>query len=60
MAKMKWKTKEEIEEEKDKQVPTVSELQAKIEQLQDEKKLADLAILELTEILLSGGLKGGE
>jgi len=59
MAKMKWKTKEEIEEEKDKQVPTVGELQAKIEQMQEDKKLSDLAIMELTQMLL-GVTKGGE
>lgn len=59
MAKMKWKTKEEIEEEKNTQAPTVGELQEKIEQMQEEKKLSDLAILELTQMLLRGA-KGGE
>lgn len=59
MAKMKWKTKEEIEEEKGKQAPTVGELQEKIEQMQEEKKLSDLALLELTQMLLRV-TKGGE
>ncbi|MEN0648923.1 hypothetical protein NSQ82_07820 [Caldifermentibacillus hisashii] len=58
MSKMKWKTKEEIEEGKGK-IPTVGELQAKIEQMQEEKKLSDLALLELTQMLLRW-TKGGE
>lgn len=59
MAEIKWKTKEEIEEEKGKQIPTVEELQSKIKNLEKEKKLSDLALLELTQMLLRG-TKGGE
>lgn len=53
MAEIKWKTKEEIEQEQNApQHPTIEELQAEIEQLREEKKMTDLALLELAEMIL--------
>lgn len=53
MAEIKWKTKEEIEEEQNvTRSPTIEELQTQIEQLREEKKMTDLALLELVEMIL--------
>lgn len=61
MAVIEWKSNEEIAEEQNKPLPpTVEELQSKIEQMEEEKKMTDLALLELTELILGRGLEGGE
>lgn len=51
MAKIEWESIEEVEKEQ-KRLPTTEELLAKIEEMEKEKKITDLALLELTEILL--------
>lgn len=55
MAKIPWKSKDE--EENKSKPPTLEErLQAEIEQLREEKKMTDLALLELVELVL-GNMK---
>ena len=59
MAKIIW---QEVQNDDDiffPPLPTTEELQAEIEQLREEKKMTDLALLELVEMIL-GGDEGGE
>ncbi|NLM38408.1 MAG: hypothetical protein GX202_09830 [Firmicutes bacterium] len=53
MAEIKWRTMEEIEAERNTPPPpTVEDLKAELEKLKEEKKMTDLALLELVEMLL--------
>lgn len=52
MAQIEWKTQEEIQAEQSQKPPTIEELQAKLEKLEEEKRMTDLTLLELVEKIL--------
>lgn len=59
MAKIIWQEVQNDDNISFPPLPTIDELQAEIEQLREEKKMTDLALLELVEMIL-GGDEGGE